>query len=150
VNSIIKIESKLFDSSLDSNGIEKILDWSFKNCFVNDGIILYLDKEFLVAPGVLYNKDRLRDNNKHDCILVSINDKWVWEYNNAIYDKICYTNDGQRSITLIKIYDNDIVKIIYSSKKNNNHKVRKIKNFIITDGKPLEIKKNKKLKTIKH
>lgn len=148
--SLIRNENKLIDISLDEKGINDVLKWSFDNCFIKDGIILYLAGEFLIAPGILYNKVSLKDSSTHDCILVTINDKWVWEYNNIIFDKITYNNNGQKSITLVKIYDNDIIKIIYSSKKKNNHKVKKIKNFLILDGKAKEIKKNEKHKQINH
>lgn len=136
----IKIEKLKENYDFDENNLERLFMWGFENCFIGKDIIIYYNESTLLAPGILYGSS----GNKHDCILLSVNNKWAWESDNLLKDKIVYRNNGQISLSLINTKDNDIIKIIKSKKNLKLHKAKSIDTYKINKGIPLLISKNVK------
>jgi len=135
-----KIEKLKENYDFDEINLERLFKWGFENCFIEKDIIIYYTESTLLAPGILYGSS----GNKHDCILLSVNNKWAWESDNLLRDKIVYRNNGQISLSLINTKDNDIIKIIKSKKNLKFHKAKSIDTYKVKKGIPLLISKNVK------
>lgn len=127
-------------------------DYDFTNPIIGSDLDLLpriVDNEYLLCPGVKIYKNK----NSHRCTFITVNDRWSWEYDEILSDKMIFTKDNDLNIvntqSVIRIKNGLIIGVVSSVANLEKHRMKKKKFYKIESGILIPIE-NRSFKLIEH
>lgn len=136
VDAIADLQAEQQRRALENGDPEAIAEEAFAGAgfdMRSHPVTPYLTQGMLVCPGMKTERSR----TSHDCIFVSVDDRWSWEHPDAMFDDVRQqpgTKIVRRAVTVLPAFEGMTFDVVTSKASNGPCKMRSVRSFEISGG----------------